>query len=79
MTDMTNPPAAPDLPIWQARSFWLSIAGVLSALANAFGWSEVADEAAKLPDVVMPLITAALMLWAYVERLLGSARLVWRW
>lgn len=63
------------LPIWQARSFWAQIAAALTAVAALLGWHELAAGAETLPDHVMPLITAALGAWAYIERLLGSRKL----
>lgn len=81
MTDTNTDPAPgpdprPALPFWQARSTWAAVGAILASVATLAGQPEAAAEAAELPDKVLPLIGAALALWAYGERLFGKMRLV---
>lgn len=66
-----------ELPIWQARSFWLQIGALLAALFSIANQPELAEEAKNdFPDKVTTAIAAVLALWAYIERIFGKMKLV---
>lgn len=91
---LSNNLALPDLPAWQARSFWLQLLLFLTVLANLFG----VDLMAVLgemglgaePDAVLAtgervvnawqtLAPLLFGLWAWLERRAPNYRLVWPW
>lgn len=62
---------------FKARSFWLIIAAVLITAARQKGYTlPINDE--QLADLIMGLAPAFLGAWAWLERLFGKAKLVFR-
>lgn len=76
MTDTTPAPVA-EMPIWQARSFWVTIGAWISATLALAGEEALGVEFAEtFPDQMLAAITAVMGLWAYIERLYGKAKLI---
>lgn len=72
---MTDAPDLPEMPVWQARSFWFAVATAIGIILNALGYAfDVSLWTDRLMALV-PLITLAL---TYRERLSPTVRLVWR-
>ena len=72
---MTDAPDLPELPVWQARSFWFAVATAIGIIAN---WIGYAFDVVLWTDrfmALLPLVTLAL---TFRERLSPKRRLVWR-
>lgn len=63
------------LSIFKARSFWLIIAAVILPVLQTKGLFVGMDQAGFV-DLIMKWLPYALMVWAYIERLLGKKKLV---
>ena len=77
-TDFVIPPATkalPELPFWQARSFWLTVLALLAMILPALGldWPWVNDPATV--DRIMQLVGALSAALAWRERLAPNFRL----
>jgi hypothetical protein len=74
---MPNPENTGDyrdvLPFWQARSTWAALAATLAMILSLFG---VTIDAGAWTDKATELATGILALWAYIERLRGTKRLI---
>lgn len=69
---MSTPSPLPELPAWQARSFWITIIGAALQIAallkfDLLGFLHVENSEA-LTDAVMQIVGAAALLWAWFER-----------
>ena len=88
---LANNTTLPELPVWQARSFWAQLLLVASVLANAFGIDLFAAlremGIGSNPDEVMATVTrigsalqvlspAFFGIWAWLERRAPNFRLV---
>ncbi|WPY94696.1 hypothetical protein T8T21_00795 [Limimaricola variabilis] len=89
---LSNNVSLPELPVWQARSFWAQILFVLTGLLTAFGIDLMAifqgmglgatpdavlDTGARAVSAAQVLIAIAAGLWAWIERRAPNYRLVW--
>ena len=74
---MTDPATTGDfrdvLPFWQARSTWAALIGTVALILGQAG---VQIDAAVWSDKAFELVSTAAYLWAYIERLGGTKRLV---
>lgn len=68
--------ALPELPFWQARSFWLTVMAVLAPIVSALGlnWPWVNNPATV--DLILQVIGAITAAGAWRERLAPKFRLV---
>lgn len=69
----------PVLPVWQARSFWLTIIAASTALGAVFGVNPLeaagfADESAAA-DAIMQIVTAVSVILAFGQRMAPNFRL----
>ncbi len=91
-TALSNNPLLPELPVWQARSFYAQILLVVSVLLNflgidlfrtlgEIGWGSSPEEVLATGDraVAAWQQVAPLIfgLWAWIERRAPNFRLVW--
>ena len=61
------------LPFWQARSTWAALIGTAALILGLAG---VQIDAAMWSDKAFELVSTAAYLWAYMERIGGTKRLV---
>jgi len=63
------------MSIFKARSFWLVVISLGTSVAHSLGYTvDIVPD--QMVDNVLPLVTAALGTWAYIERLRGKKKLV---
>lgn len=69
-------PDLPELPFWQARSFWLTLFAVLAPVVAALGldWPWVSSPATV--DLIMQVVGAVAAGLAWRERIAPAFRLV---
>lgn len=69
-----------EVPRWSNaytnRSFWLMVIAFAIQIAEAFGYS-LPFTAEMASEHIVNVITAVLVLWAFLERLLGKTRALW--
>lgn len=70
--------ALPQLPFWQARSWWLTVLAVLAPVLSALGidWPWISDP--KTVDLIMQAIGGVSALLSWRERLNPRRRLTLR-
>lgn len=88
---LANNTTLPELPVWQARSFWAQLLLVASVLANAFGIDlfealremgiganpdEVMATVTRIGSALQVLSPAFFGIWAWLERRAPNFRLV---
>jgi hypothetical protein len=70
MADNTSP--LPELPAWQARSFWITLIGAALQIAALLKFDLLAfvnvENSEALTDAVMQIVGAVALLWAWFER-----------
>ena len=69
----------PPLPIWQARSFWVTMVGAISQIAvfarfDLFGFFGVTGSE-PLVDGIMQIVAAVGLVWTWLERRAPNYRL----
>ena len=65
------------LLIYKARSFWLVLAAILLPIAQKYGFMP-GFTAEILVDQTIDVITQLLLVWAYLERIFGKKKLVFK-
>ena len=65
------------LLIYKARSFWLVIAAILLPIAQRYGYLD-GFTSEQLVDQTVTAITQLLLVWAYLERIFGKKKLVFK-
>lgn len=70
----------PEMSGYKARSFWLMFFATVIPIARALGFDPAVvgldDEA--LTNLVLLLLPVVLAIWAYIERLYGKHRLIFK-
>jgi hypothetical protein len=69
---MADTSPLPELPMWQARSFWLTLVAAAAQVAalsgfDLFGFFGAADDQA-FTDSIMQIVSAVAVVWAWLER-----------
>jgi hypothetical protein len=62
----------PELPAWQARSFWVTMVGAMLQIAALLHFDLMAlfgvDNAEAMTDALMQIVGAVALLWSWFER-----------
>lgn len=75
----------PPLPVWEARSFWVSVLMLATVICNLMGLDLLAWAARvglgstrdQVADNVQLALPAVLAIWAWIERKAPKFRLIW--